>query len=110
MVTPHRAFPTPNAILAALAAASLSACGAGNSMVPVQSGFTNENGSASLTNQQTFDYTGKEQFFSVPAGVNKLTVVAIGAKGGGYKGARGGRVYAIVPGDAGAETGRLRWR
>jgi hypothetical protein len=55
-------------------------------------------------NNRTFKYTGARQQFTVPAGVNWLTVVALGAAGAGQKRshdqggvARGGRVYAIIP-------------
>lgn len=63
----------------------------------------------SLKNHKTFSYTGKKQTFIVPAGVTKLTVVALGGQGGGvsyYPSGNipgfPGRVYAIVrvnPGD-----------
>ena len=40
---------------------------------------------------QTFDYTGAEQQFIVPAGVTSITVTAHGAKGGnGYNASSGG--------------------
>ncbi len=53
----------------------------------------------SLPYHKTFRYTGSEQSFKVPAGVKKLTVVALGARGAGngVSGAYGGRVLAVVP-------------
>ena len=60
-----------------------------------------------LPGQHTFRYTGREQSFKVPLGVQLITVVARGAAGGGYSGSsygsyyeyfgRGGRVYAHIP-------------
>jgi hypothetical protein len=51
----------------------------------------------SLPHHRTFSYTGTEQSFKVPAGVNKLSVIVVGARGGGKQGAYGGRVYALIP-------------
>ncbi len=50
----------------------------------------------------TFHYTGAEQTFKIPAGVNLIAVVARGAGGGGHPsyghgGGRGGRVFAELP-------------
>jgi hypothetical protein len=57
------------------------------------------------TSPQTFNYTGAEQTFTVPAGVTTLHVVANGAKGsnsnGGSSGGSGGKVeadLAVTPG------------
>jgi hypothetical protein len=57
----------------------------------------------SLPYHKTFKFTGADQTFRVPAGVNSLTVVARGAEGGGksessgdYFG-HGGRVFAVIP-------------
>lgn len=59
-----------------------------------------------LPYHHTFEYTGGEQSFHVPAGVKSITVVALGAAGDGastsYSGphdyfGRGGRVYAVIP-------------
>jgi hypothetical protein len=84
------------------AAALLAACGGqtGNT-VPAVNGA-----GKSLPYHKTFHYTGTEQPFKVPAGVTKLTVIALGAAGAtdtsssgsdnDYFG-RGGRVYAIIP-------------
>jgi hypothetical protein len=53
----------------------------------------------------TFRYTGTEQLFRVPAGVSKITVIAVGAQGAEFEphsnGAYGGRVWAIIPARAG---------
>ena len=52
------------------------------------------------TKQKTFYYTGARQFFTVPAGVTKITITADGASGaniGEYAGGRGGLVTATVP-------------
>ena len=55
---------------------------------------------------QTFNYTGKKQTFTVPAGVTRLTITAYGASGGGkgsYMGGHGGLVKAtivVVPGES----------
>src|SRR5579871_900366 len=57
-----------------------------------------------LSYHQTFHYKAKEQSFQVPAGVTRITIDAVGARGGGdtdYDGrdlqALGGRVWAIIP-------------
>ncbi|MGP8101692.1 MAG: hypothetical protein ACLQHL_13200 [Candidatus Cybelea sp.] len=74
----------------------LSAC-ASNTSVPSTSG-----GGSAQPGNQTFEYTGKEQSFSVPARVTKIMVVALGAMGGGHNGGRGGRTTAtisVTPGD-----------
>jgi hypothetical protein len=51
----------------------------------------------SLPYHKTFSYTGGQQWFTVPTGVTKLRVVAVGARGAGAKRALGGRVWAIIP-------------
>jgi hypothetical protein len=55
--------------------------------------------SKSLPYHKTYSYAGKEQWFTVPAGMKKLTVIAVGARGGGISDAQafGGRIWAIVP-------------
>jgi hypothetical protein len=57
--------------------------------------------SAAQSHHQTFDYTGKEQTFKVPAGVKLITVDALGAAGGGnysgLQGGMGGRTTAELP-------------
>ena len=45
----------------------------------------------------TFQYTGAEQTFAVPAGVTHIRVVAIGGNGGGTPVAYAGRVSAVIP-------------
>lgn len=50
-----------------------------------------------LTHAKTFAYTGARQWFRVPANVRKITVIAVGAAGGGPAGGFGGRVYAKLP-------------
>jgi hypothetical protein len=55
-----------------------------------------------VTQSKTFHFIDKQQTFKVPSGVTSVTVVARGAAGGGSAtGARGGRVYAVVPVKAG---------
>ena len=84
------------------AAVMLSGCGgnagSGGATPPV-------NGAGEkLPFHKTFNYRGAEQKFTVPAGVKKITVIAVGARGGGdddYEDrdiqAFGGRVFAIIP-------------
>lgn len=54
-------------------------------------------GFEALSKKHTFHYTGGEQSFTVPVGVKWITVVALGAAGGGHAGGRGGRVFAQLP-------------
>jgi hypothetical protein len=85
----------------------LAACG--RSSVPIATGNTTPDASVPK-HSKTFDYTGKEQAFIVPAGVRRLTVIAHGGQGGNG-GARPtcyhppsvdtvpgfpGRVYAVI--------------
>jgi hypothetical protein len=77
---------------AALLAACGSQAGGGSGLVPPASGA-----SKSLPYHKTYNYAGREQWFTVPAGVKKLTVIAVGARGAGPTEALGGRVWAIVP-------------
>jgi hypothetical protein len=52
----------------------------------------------SQSHHETYYYTGSEQYFTVPAGVEKLTVIVVGARGGAFEDAAfGGRVWAIIP-------------
>jgi hypothetical protein len=44
-----------------------------------------------------FKYTGSKQTFEVPSGVKWITVIALGAVGGGANGGKGGRVRAMIP-------------
>ena len=51
----------------------------------------------------SFSFTGAAQSFTVPAGVNSITVAAFGAQGGGDAGGLGGEaqaVFAVSPGAA----------
>jgi hypothetical protein len=50
-----------------------------------------------LSHHLTFRYTGEKQSFKVPVGVSWITVVALGAGGGGAFAGRGGRVSAEIP-------------
>jgi hypothetical protein len=72
----------------------LTACGggAGSSAMPAVSGAAN-----SLPYHKTFSYTGQRKTFTVPAAVNWLSVVALGARGAGTDGANGGRIFAVIP-------------
>jgi len=82
-----------------VAAAVLAGCGYPNASTapPVNAA------SESLPHHKTFDYTGARQSFVVPDGVTKVTIVAVGARGGGVEyedrdiQALGGRVRAIIP-------------
>ena len=78
-----------------VAAVMLSGCG-GNAG---SSGATPPVNSAGerLPYHKTFNYTGAEQMFTVPPGVKKIKVIAVGAQGGGDFQGFGGRVYAIIP-------------
>lgn len=84
--------------------ALLTACGgsqsAMNGAVPAARGVPN-----TASGSKTFQYTGAEQSFKVPAGVKSITVVARGAAGAPWSAkahnhkhhGRGGRVYAVIP-------------
>jgi hypothetical protein len=78
------------------AAAMLAGCG-GSQPVSVVPGAV----SPKALTYQRFSFTGSEQFFSVPAGVRWVTVVARGASGGGKhyasRGGLAGRVVAVIP-------------
>ncbi|MGB9650770.1 MAG: hypothetical protein WCB01_03120 [Candidatus Cybelea sp.] len=70
-----------------VAVASLSACSGSSMPVDSTGNATAHNATsdiAPLKNRQAFDYTGKKQMFIVPAGVNKLTVIARGGEGAGF--------------------------
>jgi hypothetical protein len=82
-------------------AASLPACGA-ERLDSSQSNAEMLPSSVSrqMVHHKTYYYTGRLQWFRVPAGVRKLTVVAVGARGGGNNdtyAALPGRVTAVVP-------------
>ncbi len=49
----------------------------------------------------TFNYTGAVQMYTVPAGINSISVDARGARGGGSSGGNGGRVVANLAVTAG---------
>ena len=58
---------------------------------------------ASGTVTCTFSFTGAAQSFTVPSGVNSITVAAFGAQGGDVAGGLGGEaqaVFAVSPGAA----------
>jgi hypothetical protein len=78
------------------AAALLAGCGSQTvNTVP-----TVNNAGKSVRHSKTFYYTGGEQRFIVPAGVEKLTVIAVGARGGAFEdrdALGGGRIWAIIP-------------
>ena len=82
------------ALNACVAAVMLSGCGgnAGGSVTPAVNGAGER-----LPFHKTFRYSGAEQIFTVPAGVKKLKVIAVGAQGGGEFQGYAGRVYAIIP-------------
>jgi hypothetical protein len=86
--------PSCRAIVVGVAIALLAGCS--GSQVPMAAPGANA-GSDTLPHQRTFYYTGAKQSFKVPAGVTKLTVVALGAHGAGKPEAFGGRVYAVIP-------------
>src|SRR5580698_7004806 len=103
-----RAFEfSRSALSVGMATTLLTACGGSSTLPTTGNAATN----ASPTNHhQTFDYTGAEQTFIVPAGVKRLTVVARGGEGGGYGygpqtldvPGLPGRLYAVIrvdPGD-----------
>jgi hypothetical protein len=81
------------ALCACVATAVLVGCGgrASNGVVPI-SGAPD-----SLPNHRPFYYTGRAQYFTVPAGVTQISVVARCAKGAGKPIADGGRVHAVIP-------------
>jgi hypothetical protein len=95
------------AISIGVAAALLAGCG--GSQPPIGAPGVTPDDSDSLTHHHTFKYTGAKQPFIVPAGVTRITVVALGGAGSGdnsrfYCGhadpdcfGRGGRIYAEIP-------------
>lgn len=82
------------------AALALTACAVSSPLVIAGNAVSGVRLSAG---SQTFKYTGAEQWFTVPAGVSSVTIVARGAQGGAARyysapgGGRGGRVYAQIP-------------
>ena len=79
--------------------------GCGGSQPPIRGAPGVANVRADLhKHHQTFNYTGSEQTFIVPAGVTSIAVVARGGAGAGKRyygsypqGGHGGRVYAVLP-------------
>jgi hypothetical protein len=71
--------------------------GCGGSQVPLTAPPAERFSGDSLPYHRTFHYTGREQSFKVPLGVKWITVVALGAGGGGSLGGRGGRVSGEIP-------------
>ncbi|HEY2476523.1 MAG TPA: hypothetical protein VGI19_17215 [Candidatus Cybelea sp.] len=71
--------------------ALLVGCASAGVTVPTANGVDNK-----LQHHKTFRYTGGRQSFKVPDGVKRITVNALGARGGG-SGGNGGRVYATIP-------------
>jgi hypothetical protein len=82
------------ALSVGVVAALLCGCGsnANNAVMPLVAGME-----TSSKHQRTFHYVDKGQAFKVPAGVKSITVVARGAQAAGTSGARGGRVFAVLP-------------
>jgi hypothetical protein len=71
--------------------------GCGGSQLPLTAPPAERFSGDSLPYHKTFHYTGREQSFKVPLGVKWITVVALGAGGGGSLGGRGGRVSGEIP-------------
>ena len=53
--------------------------------------------SAASPQVTTFNFTGGEQTYTVPPGLNSLAIIATGAAGGGLGAGRGAVVSAMVP-------------
>jgi hypothetical protein len=86
------------ALSSCAAAAFLAGCGGGNSSVPAVSADA-----AAFTHHETFEYMGSAQTFTVPKGVKRIRVDALGGDGGtgnsNYEedtGGDGGRVVATL--------------
>jgi hypothetical protein len=77
-----------------VAMAMLAGCGESHQLIgaPGPSGTDK-----ALSHHLTFRYTGEEQSFKVPVGIKWITVVALGAGGGGPYSGRGGRLSAELP-------------
>ena len=86
---------------ACLISALLATCGGGNSglssSTPLPAGA--QIAAPLHHHSQTFRYTGAQQKFTVPTGVTRITVEALGANGGpsGGPGGLGGSVTATIP-------------
>ncbi|MFZ0033123.1 MAG: hypothetical protein WAK84_14760 [Candidatus Cybelea sp.] len=82
--------------LCTLLVVSLASCGGNGGIgLPASSGSSDK----SQPHGKTFLFTGGAQSFTVPAGVNSMTVVLRGAAGaiGCPRTGRGARVYAVIP-------------
>jgi hypothetical protein len=78
-------------------AALLSACNGSSPLTGMPSGISSTVPAA--TGSKTFKYTGAEQSFNVPIGVQKLTIIALGAAGASSSHSNrghGGRVHAVI--------------
>jgi hypothetical protein len=84
-------------LLAGGVIAILAGCGSGNSAGG--NALSALPAAHAVTHNKTFHYTGARQSFIVPEGVRKLTIVAHGGQAAGPPdgGARGARVYAVIP-------------
>ncbi|MFY9719144.1 MAG: hypothetical protein WAK16_05805 [Candidatus Cybelea sp.] len=86
------------ALSGGVAVALLAGCG--GSQMPTSAPIGADG--AALPHAQTFNYTDSAQSFTVPAHVTLLTIVALGAAGGGDTNlgcahtGRGGRVHAVI--------------
>jgi len=92
------------ALCVSMAAAMLTGCG--GSQPPISAPASSGYGTLAkpTVRSKTFVFTGNAESFTVPAGVQSITVVARGAAGGGCmnygekdSSGRGGRVYAVIP-------------
>lgn len=70
--------------------------GCGGSQLPAGSAPSGDP-SFARKHSATFQYTGAEQTFKVPASVTRIRVVAVGGSGGGKIFAYGGRVSGVIP-------------
>jgi hypothetical protein len=84
------------ALTGSVAAALLAACGGSQTLNPVLQ--VDGAGEPGTHHHKRFNYTGKEQHFTVPLNATKVTIVAVGAHGGGYTSELSlpGRTRAIV--------------
>src|SRR5580698_8866978 len=85
--------------IAGLALRALTACGGGGAVSP--STGTSTVPLSGSHGAKTFNYTGAEQTFKVPAGVTSVTVTAAGASGGFYASSSSRSRGAGVPGNGG---------
>jgi hypothetical protein len=77
----------------AAAAAMLAGCTGKVGGITLPPGVTPDD----IPGHHTFDYTGGEQKFTVPARVTHIKITAHGGDGGGESGGYGGRLIAVVP-------------